>query len=126
MNYSIKPVINAYANSAGLQKVAIRVIYNRKIYYAETEIKVKKDQFDGTIKKHPHALVMNGIIRQRITDIETRLLAFSALSLFNSLINCSVLFSILIALAINIFKIITEKFGNTDFSVLYLCHNIIT
>src|SRR6478752_6449730 len=107
MNYSIKPVINAYANSAGLQKVAIRVIYNRKIYYAETDIKVKAEQFaDGIIKKHPHALVMNGIIRQRITDIETRLLAFSALSLFNSLINCSVLFSILIALAINIFKII--------------------
>src|SRR6478735_8085563 len=76
MTYSIKPVINAYANSAGLQKVAIRVIYNRKIYYAETEIKVKAEQFaDGVIKKHLHALVMNGIIRQRITDIETRLLA---------------------------------------------------
>jgi len=76
MSYSIKPIISSYKNNAGLQKVAIRVIYNRKKYYAETDIKVLQDQFkDGVIKKHVQALVMNGILRQRISDIETRLLA---------------------------------------------------
>lgn len=74
MSYSIKPILGDYKNSKGLQKVVIRVIYNRKKYYAETDIRVKTDQFDGVVKKHPHALMMNGILKDKIHEIESRLL----------------------------------------------------
>ena len=66
MAYSITPFLYPYKDKKGLQKVAIRVTYQRMIVYAPTIVKVKIDQFTGQVANHPHAEALNQIGRAHV------------------------------------------------------------
>lgn len=77
MSYSIKAILHPHVDSTGLQKIQIRVIYNKIKAYGKTDLKVTAKQFDnGEITGHPLKTKMNALLRSKMAEIEERLLSF--------------------------------------------------
>lgn len=75
MSYSISAILHPRKDKQGLQKIQIRIIYNRKKYYLPTDIKVEEKFFSaGSIAGHPKADRYNQNIRKIISDAEDLIL----------------------------------------------------
>jgi site-specific recombinase XerD len=74
MSFTTTPILHPYANAEGLHKVNILVIHRRMKVYAPTDVKVKKENFDGLyIVNHPLKEKLNGNIGRKRIEIEGRI-----------------------------------------------------
>lgn len=75
MSYSITAILHPRPDKNNLQKVQVRVIYNRKKFYLKTDVKVEKKYFiDGAITGHPKSDSYNRNIRKLISEAEDNIL----------------------------------------------------
>lgn len=74
MSYSILPVLHTAKDKQGLQKIMIRVIYNRMIAHHPTDFKIKSTCFNGEVTEHKEKKKMNLHLRSLVNDIEARMI----------------------------------------------------
>lgn len=75
MSYTITAILQDHKDKSNLQRVAIRVIYQRMKAYAPTIVKVKSEQFEnGKVKDHPQQRNLNMAIKSVVNGVEQRLL----------------------------------------------------
>jgi site-specific recombinase XerD len=67
MSYSISPILHTHKDKNGLQKVQIRIIYNRQKVYLKTDFRLKADTWQDSVK-------INSIIRKQVKEAEDKLL----------------------------------------------------
>lgn len=75
MSYSIAPILHNRTVDDKLHKVQIRVIFDRKKYYAKTAFRLKSNQLsNGKVINHHLAKSINAALDMQRIEIETRML----------------------------------------------------
>lgn len=75
MSYSITPILHTREVEKGLRKVQLRIIYNRKKYYATVDLRLREGQLEeGEIVNHPNAKKLNDNLNTKRIQIESRIL----------------------------------------------------